>query len=181
MRASLDRIAALDAVLEKPALIRIDPGAYLLCTMTYLLGTEAHAAVLASDPSPVARIRAARALGKDASRVAQEALCAALQSEPFWGVAVEIAAVLGSARTGAAAAALLAATAHPHPRVRRAVADALGAYRAADVATALSGMRSDVSYFVVASALTALGNQAGTSATVRVDPINRRIEVIHHV
>ena len=30
-------------------------------------------------------------------------------------------------------------------------------------------------------ALTALGNQAGTSATVRVDPINRRIEVIHHV
>ena len=30
-------------------------------------------------------------------------------------------------------------------------------------------------------ALTALGNQAGSSATVRVDPINRRIEVIHHV
>lgn len=30
-------------------------------------------------------------------------------------------------------------------------------------------------------ALTTLGNQAGTAATVRVDPINRRIEVIHHV
>lgn len=30
-------------------------------------------------------------------------------------------------------------------------------------------------------ALTALGNQAGTAATVRVDPINRRVEVIHHV
>ena len=30
-------------------------------------------------------------------------------------------------------------------------------------------------------ALTALGNQAGSAATVRVDPINRRIQVIHHV
>ena len=30
-------------------------------------------------------------------------------------------------------------------------------------------------------ALTALGDQAGTAATVRVDPVNRRIEVIHHV
>ena len=30
-------------------------------------------------------------------------------------------------------------------------------------------------------ALTTLGNQAGSAATVRVDPINRRIEVIHHV
>lgn len=30
-------------------------------------------------------------------------------------------------------------------------------------------------------ALTVLGNQAGTWATVRVDPVNRRIDVIHHV
>ena len=30
-------------------------------------------------------------------------------------------------------------------------------------------------------ALTTLGNQAGSAATVRVDPIYRRIEVIHHV
>ena len=30
-------------------------------------------------------------------------------------------------------------------------------------------------------ALTALGNQAGSAATVRVDPVNRRIQVIHHV
>jgi aminopeptidase N len=141
----------------KPELIRIDPGAYLLCAMTYALGTEAHVRVLAGDPSVVARIRAAKALGKDASRAAEEALCAALTSEPFWGVAVEIAAVLGRARTAAAAAALVAATAHPHPKVRRAVADALGTYREAGVATALLGMRGDASYFVAASALTALG------------------------
>jgi aminopeptidase N len=141
----------------KPALIRIDPGAYLLCTLAYALGTESHAAILRGDPSPVARIRAARALGKDDARAAQRALADAMRDEPFWGVAVEIAAVLGKARAGYARAALLAALAHAHPKVRRAAADALGAYRDPGVAAALAAQRSDVSYFVVASALTALG------------------------
>jgi len=142
---------------QKPALIRIDPGAYLLCTLTYALETEWHAAVLRGDPSPVARIRAARALGKDDARMAHDALAVALRDEPFWGVAVEIAAVLGAARSEYGRDALLAAVDHPHPKVRRAVADALGTYRAAEVATALLGRRSDASYFVVAGALTALG------------------------
>jgi aminopeptidase N len=140
-----------------PALIRIDPGAYVLCTLTYALGTERHAAILRADPSPVARIRAATALGKDGSRAAQTALAAALRDEPFWGVAVEIAAVLGKARAEYARAALLAATAHAHPKVRRAAADALGTYRDAEVAGTLLALRDDPSYFVVASALTALG------------------------
>jgi aminopeptidase N len=141
----------------KPAMIRIDPGAYLLCTLTYALGTEEHASILRGEPSPVARIRAARALGKDDARRAHDALASALRDEPFWGVAVEIASVLGEARSDYAREALLAALAHPHPKVRRAVADALGTYRDADVATALMAQRSDVSYFVIASALTALG------------------------
>jgi aminopeptidase N len=142
---------------EKPALIRIDPGAYLLCTLTYALDTEWHAAILRGDPSPVARIRAARALGKDPARAAHDALASALHDEPFWGVAVEIATVLGDARSAYARDALLAVLAHLHPKVRRAVADALGTYRDADVASALLARRSDASYFVVASALTALG------------------------
>lgn len=140
-----------------PALIRIDPGAYVLCTLTYALGTERHAAILRSEPSPVARIRAAQALGKDGSRAAREALAAALRDEPFWGVAVEIAAVLGKARAEYARAALLAAIAHPNPKVRRAAAEALGAYRDGEVASVLVALRSDPSYFVVGAALTALG------------------------
>jgi aminopeptidase N len=141
----------------KPALMRIDPGAYLLCAATFALGTEAHAAILAYDPSPVARIRAARALGKDSARSAFDALVSALRAEPFWGVAAEIATVLGAARTDAARNALIAATAHPHPKVRRAVADALGTYRDAESATALLALRDDPSYFVAGSALAALG------------------------
>lgn len=37
------------------------------------------------------------------------------------------------------------------------------------------------SFTTLVGALRALGSQAGTSATVLLDPINRRIEVIHHV
>jgi aminopeptidase N len=145
------------ALAAQPALIRIDPGAYLLCTLTYALGTERHAGILRGDPSPVARIRAARALAKDSARAAHDALAEALRNEPFWGVAVEIASELGRMRTDGARAALLAALAHPHPKVRRAVADALGSYRDDGVATALLNARSDASYFVAGAALTALG------------------------
>lgn len=153
-RAQETFVIALPA---EPALIRIDPGAYLLCTLTYALGTERHARTLRADPSPVARIRAARALAKDSARDAQAALIAALRDEPFWGVAVEIATELGRTRTDGARAALTAALAHPHPKVRRAVADALGDYRDAEVASALLNARSDASYFVVAAALKSLG------------------------
>jgi aminopeptidase N len=152
------------ACAAKPALIRIDPGAYLLCTLTYALDTEWHAGVLRGDPSPVARIRAARALGKDDARAAHVALAAALGDEPFWGVAVEIAGVLGAARSAWARDALLRALAHPHPKVRRAVADALGTYRESSVASALLERRTDASYFVVASALTALGKTRDSRA-----------------
>lgn len=152
------------ACATKPALIRIDPGAYILCTLTYALETADTIAVLNADPSPTARIRAARALGKDAARSAHDALGAALLAEPFWGVAAEIASILGGMRTPAARVALLAATTHAHPKVRRAVADALGTYRDAEVANALLSLRSDPSYFVCASALTALGKTRDSRA-----------------
>ncbi len=145
------------ALEAQPQLVRIDPSAWILGTLAYAMGTEQHATILRADPSPVARIRAARALGKDSARSALDALTAALAREPFWGVAVEIAAVLGKTRTAAARDALLAALAHAHPKVRAAAAEALGAYRDPQVAGALLDLRADPSYFVVAAALTALG------------------------
>ncbi len=133
-RAQQSFAFALEA---QPELVRVDPSAWILGTIGYALGTEAHATILRTDPSPVARIRAAQALGKDGSRTASEALGAVLASEPFWGVAVEIAAVLGKSRTAAARDALLDAAAHAHPKVRAAVASALGTYRDTAVADAL--------------------------------------------
>jgi aminopeptidase N len=142
---------------REPALVRVDPGAWLLAAWTWSLGTDAHVAGLRADPSPAARIRAAKALAKDDRRAAREALAAALAHDPFYGVGVEVAAALGDSRAPSARAALLANTSHPHPKVRRAVAKALGAWRDADVAGALLGLRDDPSYFVVADALHALG------------------------
>ena len=145
------------ALEREPALIRVDPAGWVLSAWTSALGTDVHATILRAEPSPIARIRAAKALAKDGARVAREALAAALAQDPFWGVGVEIAAALGSSRAPSARAALLANVAHPHPKVRRAIAAALGRWRDAEVAGALLGMRGDPSYFVVASALHALG------------------------
>jgi aminopeptidase N len=129
----------------------------VLAAWTSSLGTDAHAASLRGDPSPAARIRAAKALAKDGGRAAREALAAALAHDPFYGVGMEIAAALGDSRAPSARAALLANAAHPHPKVRRAIAKALGCWRDAEVAGALLGLRDDASYFVVGDALHALG------------------------
>jgi aminopeptidase N len=141
----------------EPKLVRVDPGAYILGAATYALGTDMHARVLRGEPSVTARIRAARALAKDGSRVAREALATALRDDPFWGVAAEVATALGSSRAPSARAALLANVHHPHPKVRRAVASALGVFRDAETASALLGLGDDPSYFVVATSRAALG------------------------
>ena len=140
-----------------PELVRVDPGAYILSTFKNAFDVDMNATILKSDPSPVSRIRAAKALSKEGSRIAREALANALAHDPFWGVAAEVASLLGSMRSPAGLTALLAAVAHAHPKVRRPVAEALGHYRAATAATALLAMCEDASYFVVNAAYAALG------------------------
>jgi aminopeptidase N len=152
------------ALEREPALVRIDPAGWILAAWTSALGTDMHAAILRSDPSPIARIRAAKALAKEPNRVAREALAAALAGDPFWGVGVEVAEAVGTSRAPSARLTLLANVAHPHPKVRRAVAHALGSFRDAEVASALLGLRDDPSYFVVASALHALGRTRDSRA-----------------
>ncbi|HEV3086084.1 MAG TPA: M1 family aminopeptidase [Candidatus Elarobacter sp.] len=142
---------------REPALVRVDPAAWVLSSWTSSLGADMHAAILRVEPSPIARIRAAKALAKEAGRAAREALAHALAHDPFWGVGVEVAAALGASRAPSARETLLAHIAHSHPKVRRAVAEALGHWRDAEVAEALIGLRDDPSYFVVAAALHSLG------------------------
>jgi aminopeptidase N len=149
---------------REPALVRVDPAAWILCAWTSALGADAHVAILRADPSPVARIRAAKALAKEGGRTAREPMAHALAHDPFWGVAVEVAAALGKSRAPSAREALLANLRHAHPKVRRAVAEALGNWRDAEVAGALLGLRDDASYFVVGAALHALGKTRDPSA-----------------
>jgi aminopeptidase N len=142
---------------REPALVRVDPSGWILSSWKSSLGTDLHAASLRGDPSPLARIRAAKALARDNNRIAREALAHALANDPFWGTAVEVAAALGKSRAPSARATLLRNVGHAHPKVRRAVADALGNWRDEEVATALLSLREDPSYFVAGSALHALG------------------------
>jgi aminopeptidase N len=143
---------------EEPELVRVDPGAVVLCTMEYAFGERALERVLSSDPSPAGRIRAARALAKSLAPSAARALERALMKDPFWGVRVEVARAVGEAKTRAGEELLLACASDPHPKVRRAVAAALGNYRTPQAATALLALAAaDASYFVVAAALESLG------------------------
>ncbi|MGC2131216.1 MAG: M1 family aminopeptidase [Candidatus Aquilonibacter sp.] len=142
----------------EPKLVRFDPGAWLLGSITYKLGATLAAASLHGDPDPVARIRAARELAKDGWQAAQEALRSAFERDPFWGVLEEAAAALGATRAPWAREILVSAMHHKHPKVRRAVAAALGNFRDAGVAsTLLSASQDDESYFVRAAALESLG------------------------
>jgi aminopeptidase N len=138
--------------------VRFDPGAFILADVTYAMGVDFAAALLRSDADIVARIRAARELANTGGRIAQEAIAEAFERDPFWGVLAETAAAIGATRAPWARTVLMGALSHPHPKVVRAVAAALGNFRDADVATAvITSAQTQRSYFVRAAALTALG------------------------
>jgi aminopeptidase N len=142
----------------EPKLVRFDPGAFTLGSVTTAYGTDFASATLQGDPSVVARIRAARELAKNPSRAAIAALERAFANDPFWGVLDLAASALGVSRAPAAAELLRASLTHAHPKVRRAVAAALGNFRDEATASALLPVaRGDVSYFVRRAALASLG------------------------
>ncbi len=143
---------------SEPALVRFDPGAFVLADVTYAFGVRLAAASLTGDPSIVARIRAGRELVKEGSAQARSAIAAAFESASFWGVLAELAEALGKSHAPWARELLLHVLTHKHPKVRRAVADALGEFKEAGVAEALIvPARDDRSYFVQHAALHALG------------------------
>jgi aminopeptidase N len=142
----------------QPELVRFDPGAFLLADVTYEFGTAFAAKTLARDSNAVARILAARELAKDASAQARQAIDDAFTTDGFWGVLEQAADALGKTQAPWAQRLLQKHLSHDHPKVRRAVAAALGAFRNAEAADALLvPAKGDASYFVQAAALHALG------------------------
>jgi aminopeptidase N len=160
IRVHVERVyEAVTVPLEfEPELVRFDPGAFILADVTYRFGVDFAAATLAADPDVIARIRAARELAKQPSTTAHESLARAFQREKFWGVLAEAAQALGATLAPWARDILVQAVHHDHPKVRRAVATALGSYKDARVAQALiDTAASDESYFVQAASLHSLG------------------------
>ena len=115
---------------------------------------------LAAARLAIDRVAAARALGQLPDPAGIAALATALRGDAFWGVRAAAARALGQTRRDDARDALVAAIDDEHPRVRRAVAAALGEFlgdEAAARALADRLRRGDASYFVEAEAALALG------------------------
>lgn len=146
---------------SRPDLVRFDPAGDWLATWSFDGGSDAHRKALASDPSVVCRLRAAGALSRDTSPETVAALAKAARTDAFWGVRCEAAASLGEIRTPAAREALLdALSSCDHPKARRGIVSALGAFRHDEVVgEALTGVlrKGDRSIFVEAEAAESLG------------------------
>ena len=156
---------------SRPKLVRIDPGAYNLAEVTFKFGSEDLINILQYDADPISRIRAARALCKEGSSKARAALAELFESEPFWGVLDEACSALSKTRATWARDLLIRALAHANSKVRRAAASGLGNFRDVQAADALIPLaQNDLSYFVQAAALTALGKTRDKRAFAVLEP-----------
>ncbi len=140
-----------------PTRFRFDPReAIVLKEIKVVKGRDLWLAQLKSG-DVIGRIRAARALAKQGAQKVKEALRKALSTDPFWGVRVEIAGLIAKGGHGAARDALIVGLrTDEHAKVRKACAEALGAYKrdeAAARALAEVVRAGDASYYVQAAAI----------------------------
>ncbi len=155
----------------RPGLIRVDPETSVLMELSEAKGRDFWLAQLQSDTNVLARIRAAEHFGGSRRAEDRKALADALLSEPFWGVAAEIARALGKTGGHVARDALLQGTELSHPKARVAVVEALGKFRNdAKVLARLAVIvdKGDPSYRVEAAAITAWANQRPAGALTQL-------------
>lgn len=148
------------SVPSRPRFIVVDPEQAVLAELKIDAPGDLLRHQLADAPTARGRMLATARLGKMDDPPSTAALTACLASEKeFWGVRAEAAAALAALRSSEAEKSLLAHTATAHPKVRRAVAGALGHFRTAQSADALKGLAlRDASYLVEAEAARALGS-----------------------
>lgn len=150
---------------EKPQLVAFDPDTILLRTTKFEKPKEELLFQLEHGPTPLNRVAAAQALGKNAGDPAVvEALAAAMKRETFRGARQEIAGVLGRMGTDNAMAVLLANAKDSDPRVRASVAEALGAFQDEKAAAKLVELSRDRFPQVAAAALRNIGKTKSKKA-----------------
>jgi aminopeptidase N len=158
------RFVVIDADLSTLAEVKVEAPADML------------RAQLRGAPTARGRLLAAPGLSRLDDPPTTTALGEALADEnEFWGVRAEAASALANLRSEEAFAVLAAHVATKHPKVRRAVVSALGAFRTSKAAGLLEKLaRKDESYLVEADAARALGSTRQSSALdVLVDILDR--------
>ncbi len=143
----------------RPRQIRVDPDMTLLAGYELKFPEEMLVEQLRTDPAAQGRIRAARTLSDKPGPKAFAALRECMLKDKFWGVAATCASEIGSVGGGAARAALTEGTRNAHPKVRKAVAEALGGFlRQREALEALRPLaEKDMSVSVEAAALSSIG------------------------
>jgi aminopeptidase N len=167
---------------EAPAQIVFDPGDVLVKSVKFDKPRPLWARQLSAARLGIDRVLAARALAEKPDADSVAALRAALETEAFWAVRGAAATALGKTRRQDALDALLLARRQEHPKVRRAVAAALGEFRVdfhpgnVRAAKALESwvLDGDVSCFVEATAALALGRVRSPRAVEILTPVLER-------
>ncbi len=151
---------------ERPVFAVVDPDMRLVGDITVKGPADMLRAQLAAGKDGRARWLAAQALGQVDDPVTVEALAARLHDErEFWGVRAESAEALGRLRGKESFSALEVGLRAAHPKVRRAVVDALGRFKTLASAELLRPIAlEDPSYVVEAEAARALGKTRQPSA-----------------
>jgi aminopeptidase N len=159
---------------DRPAFVVVDPQTRILGEVRLKAPGDMLREQLSKAPTARGRWLAAQALARIDDPASIQALCRAMADEgQFWGTRAECAAALGLVRARESFEALRDARATKHPKVRRAVLEALGQFKTTDSAEAIRPFAlKDESYLVEAEAARALGK------TRRVETFDTLVELL---
>jgi aminopeptidase N len=158
---------------ERPLTIAFDPELRVTAPVKLDLGFDWLEQLLRSDVSLRSRLLAASALGTRHDAPSLKLLAETLQDEdqPYM-LRIECARALGKTRARETVSHLIAAVGARRAEVRRAVAAALGQFRAPEVVAPLCAMAAtDSSYLVVAEACRSLGRSRQAEAKTTLLPM----------
>jgi aminopeptidase N len=151
---------------QRPPFVVVDPLARIVGEVRVRQPADMQREQLVKAPTARGRWLAAQGLAKHDDTLSIDALARALDDDKqFWGTRVECAAALAKIRAREAFQALQGATGTAHPKVRRAVVEALGAFRTLEAMEAIKphALRDD-SYLVEGEAARALGRTRQAAA-----------------
>jgi aminopeptidase N len=147
-------------VRERPRYVVVDPRLRVVGSVRVKAPADLVRQQLVEAPTARGRLLAAEQLARRDDAATLRALAECLErGREFWGVRAAAASSLGRLRTPEAFEVLRKGLVIRHPKVRRAVVQALGEFRSPDAAAALADvLASDPSYLVAATACRALGS-----------------------
>jgi aminopeptidase N len=158
---------------ERPLFVAFDPDLRVISDLSFEAPSDMLRAQLKTATRAISRSRAAEALARRDDPPTIEALAHCLaEAKEAWMVRAEAARALGKIRSEQAFAALAANAGADHPKVRRAVASALGNFKTPEAVKVLEKRaKRDPSYLVEAESMRALGRTRQPEALQVIVPL----------